>query len=361
MAAWWFMPLVAEEAVGRIGSVNTASGELLVNVPTTGRVLRMGERLYVRIEGVVVLMKATFPMSTTSRCRLEPRYARSLSKLKPGMTVYRYYPVVEDEKKDDAKKHDPGSAQPRYAELEKEGRAREVGGIKFVKIPAGTFMMGSPDGQGEKDEHPQHKVTLDGFWVGMFEVTQKQYRDIMGSNPSEFKGNDIRPVETVSWYDAVEFCKKFSSKYGVEVRLPTEAEWEYACRAGSTTRYYWGDSDEYEVVDQYAVYDKNSYDNGENHKDYGPHVAGSKKPNSWGLYDMSGNVWEWCADWYVKDYYGKSPSRNPQGPSSGGLRVVRGGSWDRDDGFVRSAGRNWYRPDLRTYGDCGFRVVFSAP
>jgi formylglycine-generating enzyme required for sulfatase activity len=177
---------------------------------------------------------------------------------------------------------------------------KEIGSIKFMIIPSGSFMMGSVEGEGEKDEHPQHKVTLDSFWIGIYEVTQKQYQDIMGRNPSYFKGENL-PVEQVTWDDAQEFCKKFSEKYNVKMRLPTEAEWEYACRAGATSQYYWGK----ELDGDYCWYKKNSGDI--------THPVGEKKPNAWGLYDMAGNIWEWCMDWYNDRYYMISPANNPKG------------------------------------------------
>jgi len=222
--------------------------------------------------------------------------------------------------------------------------------MKFVLIPAGRFTMGSPDS--EKDhqpyEGPQHEVTIGkAFYMGVYEVTQEQYEAVIGSNPSRFKGAS-NPVERVSWDDAVAFCKKLSAKTGKTVRLPTEAEWEYACRAGSKTRFCFGDDDS--DLGGYAWYRSNS--------DAKTHPAGAKKPNAFGLYDMHGNVWEWCSDWYA-DSYANANTRDPAGPSSGSNRVLRGGRWCDDPRVCRSADRDGFGPSDR--GDSvGFRVVLDS-
>ena len=222
-------------------------------------------------------------------------------------------------------------------------------GSHFVTIPAGTFTMG--DANGDDDETP-HQVTLTkGFELGVYEVTQEQYEQVMGSNPSEFKGPQ-HPVEKVSWDDAVEFCRKLSAlpaekSAGYVYRLPTEAEWEYACRAGTTTKYSFGDS-ESELGD-YAWYNENSGRT--------THSVGQKKPNGFGLYDMHGNVWEWCQDWYGD--YPKGSTTDPTGAASGSARVHRGGCCYYDSVYCRSADRNWRAPGPR-YADCGFRVLRSS-
>jgi len=218
--------------------------------------------------------------------------------------------------------------------------------MKLAFIPAGEFQMGSDSGS--NDEKPVHKVRISKpFYMGLTEVTQRQYEAVMGSNPSYFKGAD-NPVEQVSWNDAVEFCKKLSAKTGKAVRLPTEAEWEYASRAGSKTAYCFGDSDS--GLGEYAWYGNNS--------DSKTHPVGQKKPNAWGLFDMHGNVWEWCSDWYDEGYYGKSASDDPTGASSGSSRVLRGGSWLNSANFTRSATRPWLYPSV-TLNSYGFRVVFA--
>lgn len=225
----------------------------------------------------------------------------------------------------------------------------------FVYIQGGCFMMGSLAGYGDEK---LHRVCVDSFWMGRYEVTQAQWLAVMGDNPSSFKG-DNKPVESVSWNDVQEFIRKFNRKYSLSVRLPTEAEWEYAARAGSTTKYYWGDdsSEMYKYVNfcdkncKYKRKDKNQDDGYENTS-----PVGSFMPNKFGLYDMTGNVWEWCQDWYERNYYSKSPERNPKGASGGSVRVNRGGSWDCDADSLRSAGRDSGDPGLG-YGDLGFRLI----
>jgi formylglycine-generating enzyme required for sulfatase activity len=218
-------------------------------------------------------------------------------------------------------------------------------GMKLKLIKAGEFMMGSE--KGEKNERPIHKVKITRpFYIGVYEVTQKQYEEVMAKNPSEFKGPN-RPVENVTWDDAVLFCKKLSEKEGVKYRLPTEAEWEYACRAGTKTEFYCGDR----IDVGYAWYKTNS--------EAKTHDVGQKKPNAWGLYDMSGNVYEWCSDWFAKDYYISSPEKDPQGPREGQLRVLRGGAWHNTDGNCSSAYRAGLDHDQGS-PDSGFRVVRDA-
>ncbi|MDO4576192.1 MAG: SUMF1/EgtB/PvdO family nonheme iron enzyme [Planctomycetia bacterium] len=224
----------------------------------------------------------------------------------------------------------------------------------FRWCPAGSFMMGG-------DGYTQHRVTLtQGFWMLETEVTQAMWESVMGSNPSYYKGSK-RPVECVSWHDCVEFCEKLSQESGLKITLPTEAQWEYACRAGTTTAYSFGDSKD--ELYRYGNYcDKSCTGDfswkDTSHTDGHDKTApvGSFKPNPWGLYDMHGNVWEWCQDWYDEDYYAESPTSDPKGPDSGSSRVDRGGSWYYFAGGCRSAYRyynvhaNWY--------DVGFRLLF---
>jgi formylglycine-generating enzyme required for sulfatase activity len=218
-------------------------------------------------------------------------------------------------------------------------------GMKFVWIPPGTFLMGSPSGeQGRFSDETQHRVTLTkGFYLGVYAVTQTEWQAVMGTNRSHFKG-DKRPVERVSWDHCQEFCRKLSEREGKTYRLPTEAEWEYACRAGTTKAYYFGD-DPAKLPD-YAWFDGNSGDE--------THPVGQKKPNAWGLYDMHGNVWEWCQDWYGG--YPTSDQVDPQGPSEGSDRVYRGGSWRHDPRRCRSADRHRFEPGHR-YHNLGCRLA----
>jgi formylglycine-generating enzyme required for sulfatase activity len=233
--------------------------------------------------------------------------------------------------------------------------------LEMVWVPSGAFEMGSGPTTWERlkktvsgwfgktinlpsggVESPAHAVTLDGFWTGKYEVTQAQYEAIAGKNPSKFKGSN-NPVEQVSWNDATEFCRRLSAKTGKTFTLPTEAQWECACRAGSTGEFCFGD-DTSELGD-YAWHSRNS--GGQTHP------VGRKKPNAWGLYDMHGNVWEWCQDSYGG--YKSGSQKNPIG-TGGNIRVLRGGSWFNLPGRCRSARRFSHRPDLAYYG-LGFRIV----
>ncbi|MCY3021958.1 MAG: formylglycine-generating enzyme family protein [Planctomycetota bacterium] len=197
-------------------------------------------------------------------------------------------------------------------------------------------------------ERPAHEVTLTKpFYTGKYEVTQEQYAQVMGTNPSQFKGASL-PVETVSWDDGSAFCKKGSEKTGQTVRLPTEAEWEFACRAGTITTYYTGDGEA--DPGRAAWYNANSKNT--------THSVGQKTANAWGVYDMHGNVWEWCQDWLEE--YKPGAVVDPQGPPDGQGRVLRGGSWSHHPGDCRSASRGGGDPGNRNHV-IGFRVVVEVP
>ena len=219
--------------------------------------------------------------------------------------------------------------------------------ITMVWIPAGSFMMGRRDNEqdSDEDEDSRHEVNIEnGFWMGKYEVTQGQWETVTGGNPSHYDGEN-RPVEYVSWNDIHGFLSLIDDGF----RLPSEAEWEYACRAGTDTRFYWGDDPGYEDIDDYAVY-------GNNHPQ-GTADVGTKRPNSWGLYDMSGNVWEWCEDDYYSNYDGAPDDGSPRiGNPRTSYRVLKGGSWGAGGRSCRSAERNWYRPYLRSFYS-GFRLV----
>jgi formylglycine-generating enzyme required for sulfatase activity len=238
------------------------------------------------------------------------------------------------------------------------GRAEEWAnklGMKFRVIPAGTFLMGSPDDQGDDGEHPQHKVTITKcFGLGLHTVTQGQWQKLMGTTPWKgqlyVKEGAAIAATYVSWNDAISFCQRLSQQEGVRYRLPTEAEWEWSCRAGTTTEYSFGDDEK--QLGQYAWFDGNVEFNDE----AGAQQVGQKSVNPFGLYDLHGNVWEWCQDWWDSDYYAESPVENPEGASSGSSRVLRGGSWDFVSAFLRSASRRDNSPDFRSYY-IGFRVV----
>ena len=222
-------------------------------------------------------------------------------------------------------------------------RTFTVEGVEFkmVAVKGGTFQMGATSEQQNTsdDERPVHSVTLSDYYIGETEVTQALWQAVMGSNPSSFTGNSQRPVESVSWNDCQTFISRLNSKTGMNFRLPTEAEWEYAARGGnrSNKTQYSGSSN----IDNVAWYYNNSGST--------THPVKGKSPNELGLYDMSGNVWEWCSDWYSSDYYSNSPHNNPQGPSSGSYRVLRGGSWIAYAQYCRVASRYFHGPDFRNY------------
>jgi formylglycine-generating enzyme required for sulfatase activity len=229
--------------------------------------------------------------------------------------------------------------------------------LEMVEIPGGKFMMGSPETEAKRDsdENPQHQVTVPGFSMGKYEVTQKQYQAIMGSNPSDFKGEN-RPVERVSWDDAVAFCKKLSKKTGKNYTLPSEAQWEYACRAGTTTPFYFGES----ITSDLVNYD-GSYPYGSAPKSlYRIQTTdvGSFYPNAFGLYDMHGNVWEWCLDDY-QDNYKNVPIDGSALMNLPKYKVLRGGSWFNFAKFCRSGERLGYLRDTK-FSKLGFRVVLIS-
>jgi formylglycine-generating enzyme required for sulfatase activity len=218
----------------------------------------------------------------------------------------------------------------------------------MIDIPGGTFEMGCSLGDSEcnDSEIPRHPITISAFKMSTYEITQGQWEAVMGLNPSAFPGcGDDCPVESVSWNAVQVFIDELNSLTSKNYRLPTEAEWEYAARAGTTTKWYCGDDGS--CLDDIAWYQDNSGDQ--------THLVGQKDPNAWGLYDMSGNVWEWCSDWYDEDYYSSSPDTDPQGPDSGSKRVIRGGSWMGPAMWCRSSVRGSL-PPLDSYTYTGFRL-----
>lgn len=237
----------------------------------------------------------------------------------------------------------PGPGEPT------PGETRTFDGMEFQWCPAGSFAMGSPGMEaGAYPDETLHEVTLSmGFWLGKCEVTQARWEAVMGVNPSYYPGAE-RPVESVSWEDIQDYLLILNATTsGGTYRLPTEAEWEYACRAGTTTRYYWGNDDALTDIDAYAWYAANS--NNESHP------VGEKLPNGWGLYDMTGNVDELCQDWYGQ--YPEGPVTDPQGPDVGETRVARGGDWGIGARGCRCAWRDSQENPNVGYEAVGFRLL----
>ncbi|MGD0090549.1 MAG: bifunctional serine/threonine-protein kinase/formylglycine-generating enzyme family protein [Planctomycetota bacterium] len=219
--------------------------------------------------------------------------------------------------------------------------------LELVLVPAGAFLMGSPETEKDRGlDEIQHQVALSKpFYMGKYAVTQEQYEAVMGHNPSFFKGPK-HPVERVPWNDAQQFCIKASAVTGKTILLPSEAQWEYACRAGTATRFNTGGQDS--ALEQAAWFDRNA--------DRRTHPVGQQEPNAWGLFDMHGNVWEWMQDFYSEKYYAESPPVDPRGPAEGRARVLRGGSWDCAPDRCRSARRGSGFPGIRA-NNRGFRCM----
>jgi formylglycine-generating enzyme len=276
-----------------------------------------------------------------------------------------------------------GATAERYYRIKIDATSQPQPFTNMIWIEPGTFIMGSPASEPARDSwEVQHSVTISrGFWMGKYEVTQNEYYSVMNNNPSYFTGDFDRPVAQVTWYDATNYCGRLTTQeraagrlpFGCVYRLPTEAEWEYACRAGTTTPFSFGS--ELESGNRYANFDGhyeyrlwgnqgNCYSSDGIYYCYNsdgilldhPTSAGSYLPNTWGLCDMHGNLWELCWDWY-EDY----PTRNvtdPKGPSSGVVRVLRGGGWFNFGCLCRSALRRYTSPDNKSDG-YGFRVVLA--
>ena len=280
-------------------------------------------------------------MKASALKSIEVKYPEVAAKLKPG------------------KKKEPGTGAESKSEVVHSKNIIEFLGMKFVLIKPGTFMMGSSaDEPGRDNDETQHSVTLTKkFYIQTTEVTQGQWRKAMKSNPSYFKdGGEDCPIESVSFDDCQEFIRKLNKQENTnKYRLPTEAEWEYVCKAGSKTAFINGDITKKDLVhnvnmDQIGWYSANS--------GRSTNPVGQKKPNKWGLYDMHGNVWEWCQDWYA--IYPYRYLVDPEGPSSGKRRVFKGGSWLNDAAQCRSANRFREIPSFKSRY-LGFRLVMTAP
>jgi formylglycine-generating enzyme required for sulfatase activity len=284
-------------------------------------------------------------LAAAERAREEAERRAALVPSIPSITMAVTAPVTT-----------PAFSASRGMEGSREGETREFGGIEMVWCPAGEFLMGSPVGEeGRDDDETQHRVTLTkGFWMAKTECTQGQWASVMGSNPSNFKGAEL-PVETVSWDDVQGWLQKMNSEKpppsGWKWVLPTEAQWEYACRAGKKTVFSFGD-----VLNGKEANCDGNYPYGTSAK--GAYLektasVGNYAANAWGLHDMHGNVWEWCRDWYDRNYY-EDEQNDPTGPTSGVARVIRGGSWYDVAQGCRSAFRGRDSPDVRDFS-LGFR------
>ncbi len=339
---------------GEIGSIDPGKKEILINVKS-GTNLKMGDLLEIETESGQIILEVIFPMMTSSKCKI--RGNGKLSELSKGLAVYWYNAA-------------------------KTVDVKNFGNIKMVSLEGGTFMMGSTGSEKERlAEETLHKVKLLPFYIGMYEVTQKDYEEVMGTNPGSFKGESL-PVENVRWYDAIEYCNKLSEnnnlkpyykinknakdpgntndkddlKYTVTIlggtgfRLPTEAEWEYACRGGSGAAFSYGSSLDSSLANFNGG---NPYKAAKGLFRRKTTAVGSFKANPYGLYDMHGNVLEWCWDWYGT--YGNTVN-DPKGADSGEFRVQRGGCWLFSGGSLRSAVRIGSNPNYRNYS-IGFRIV----
>ncbi len=279
-------------------------------------------------------------------------YGYSLSSLTNYLTLAgqngKYYEeaitlVVDAENKQKEKMRRTSESKQQQTKVASETED----GMIFVK--GGCFDMGDIFETGDRDEKPVHTVCVGDFYLGKTEVTQKQWEDIIGNNPSKFQCGDC-PVERVSWNNVQDFIMKLNEKTGRNYRLPTEAEWEYAARSGGWKEQWAGTNDK-EKIEEYTWYGFTAEGR--------THAVAQKTPNGIGLYDMMGNVWEWCSDWYDKKYYETSPSKDPQGTSDGKNRVLRGGGWRSKDKGLRTTDRNYFVPTSKKFSDIGFRLARS--
>jgi len=307
------------------------------------------ENLYRHLAGMPRVVKPRLgsrivlpPINVQEEFAKEPE-AINLKEMMPGLSAVKLGNELTLPKRESSSTPKIQTATPIPA-MDHQNFTEDLGnGVKLemIAIPGGSFLMGSEDFESTRPVHP---VKLSPFHIGKYQVTQRQWQAVMGGNPSHFKGDNL-PVEQVSWTMANAFCEKLSKQTGRNYRLPTEAEWEYACRASSTGRYCFGDDEA--LLDDYAWHTKNAVNK--------THSVGGKKPNAWSLHDLHGNVWEWCQDWYDAGYYWLSPETDPQGPTSGGYRLLRGGSWENTEG-CGSAFRNALGQGGLVY-DVGFRLV----
>ena len=278
----------------------------------------------------------------------EQRYATAIEKLAEYKPKSQPKPVSKPQSKPEPRPQPQPESQP---QPQQEYMSVTVKGISFkmVAVDGGSFMMGAnkDDSEADSNEKPRHGVVVSDFYIGATEVTQELWYAVMKNNPSYFKGKK-NPVENVSWDDCQKFIAELNRLTGKKFRLPTEAEWEYAARGGKLSRNYkYSGSNN---INDVAWYNDNSSKRTQ--------PVGLKLPNELGIYDMSGNVWEWCSDWYDSGYYSKTQLKNPMGATSGTKRVDRGGSWNGNERFCRISFRYGNAPE-ECYGVCGLRLVMS--
>ncbi len=297
----------------------------------------------ITIIGERLLFPGKIPLDSTDRNNQE-----SLSSSPINLQTFKFEIVTTDAQGEIINRR---NREAKYFEEDLGNRVK----LQMVQIPEGKFMMGSPANEKERfpQEEPQHEVMISEFFMGKYEVTQEQYQEIMKKNPSNFKSAD-RPVESVSWNDANEFCAKLSQKTGRIYRLPSESEWEYASRAGTTTAFYFGESITTKLVNYDGNYPYANAAQGEYRKETTP--IGKFPPNAFGLYNMCGNVWEWCLDRYHNNYNGAPVDGSAWVDGDDARRLLRGGSWLNNARYCRSAYRDRYVPDSRS-DTFGFRVV----
>ena len=299
----------------------------------------------VALEAVSLYLSEKEDMSDANvyECNVEgKKYSVELDSLKAGVAYYYCYEYDNGYEKEKSQVCEVGVKN--YF---------TVNGVSFnmIAVEGGTFQMGATSEQGSDaygDEKHVHSVTLSDYYIGETEVTQELWEAVMGSNPSVFSGYPQRPVECVSWNNCQEFITKLNNLTGKNFRLPTEAEWEYAARGGNKSNgYKYSGSN---TIGNVAWYTDNS--------GFETHDVKTKQANELGIYDMSGNVWEWCQDWYGSNYYSNSPSTNPTGPTSGSARVLRGGGWYDNAGYCRVSYRNFDIPGSRG-NNSGFRLILQ--
>ncbi len=354
-----FFPAIFLLAVGALGAVTAVADPVVTNVRASQRADGSGlVDVFYDVAGGASTMVVNLYFSSNDGAQWDIVPLRTLlyGDIGPGVTNGVNRHIVWDAGRDR-----PGVQWP-------QARARvtaaETGQtmtimlpgevpLEMVLVPAGVFLMGSPYDEQylAPSEAPQRTVTIgQPFYLGKFEVTQAQWWAIMGTKPSYFTGAN-RPVEEVSWNDSQAFITALNALGKGVFRLPTEAEWEYACRAGTSTRWFFGDSPD--RLGDYAWYASNSNADGTGQK---TQIVGLKLPNPFGLYDMTGNVWEWCQDWYHSTYQGAPTDGSAWEDPVGTYRVLRGGAWYDDSSYCRSAFRSYSTPDGRL-NSCGLRLV----